>query len=209
MKRILFCLLVMFLPSIIFATFQKPDIIYITNIKYELLTNPLELYYINSSIKRPDFKLCKMISSANLRGYIATWIIRNKQLYLKNIDSCISNKKVSLKILFPNNNFSKKISATWFSGKLRIPLEKRIIGDMGKYESLYEKELIITVKFGKIIKNKITDNTELKFLIDYGMKYYNNNNYRYAWTVWNRALNYYPNNEKLKKLMKKVDDKLK
>jgi len=129
-------------------TSQARDILSYNGEKTTIATEPLKPYLENRSDISFIFK-----STALVRGYIGTWKIKNKKLYLVSLIGFIeNNKKVDLNYLFPNK---KEVFADWFSGQIKIPegnLVKKIrIG----YASVFERDKIL--KFNKGIC--ISDNT--------------------------------------------------
>ncbi|MEO1516272.1 MAG: hypothetical protein AAFV95_14715 [Bacteroidota bacterium] len=67
----------------LFATAQYPDVIIFEGKKYMLYTNPMEPYFE----KHPDKKPKGGISSTGLRrGYVTTFVVRENELYLKDIE---------------------------------------------------------------------------------------------------------------------------
>jgi hypothetical protein len=67
------------------ATGQEADRILIGGKEFSLLVNPLEDYYTGGREKeRPSFP---SLSTANWRGYVATWEIQNGRLYLTKISA--------------------------------------------------------------------------------------------------------------------------
>ena len=129
-------------------TSQARDILSYNGEKTTIATEPLKPYLENRSDISFIFK-----STALVRGYIGTWKIKNKKLYLVSLIGFIeNNEKVGLNYLFPNK---KEVFADWFSGQIKIPegnLVKKIrIG----YASVFERDKIL--KFNKGIC--ISDNT--------------------------------------------------
>ena len=93
-----------------------------------------------------------------VRGYIGTWKIRNKKLYLISLLGFVdNNEKVDLNYLFPNKI---EVFAGWYSGDIRIPegeLLKKI--NLG-YASVFEKDRILSFKEGILISETVKDNTK-------------------------------------------------
>jgi hypothetical protein len=142
---------------------QLPDLIFFQSRQLELYSNPLESYWVEHHKKRPSFQpaiLCR-------RGYVATWEIRENQLLLKGIDGNIEQshwvfwRKVipySLNMLFKNTDAG--VLAAWFTGKIRIPQGKIILYVHHDYDSRFEREILITIRQGLIIKTVVLDNTQ-------------------------------------------------
>ena len=121
-------------------TTQTGEILTYNGEKTTIATAPLKPYLENRSDISFIFK-----STALVRGYIGTWKIKNKKLYLVSLLGFIeNNEKVDLNYLFPNK---KEVFANWFSGQIRIPegnlLRKIRIG----YASVFERDKIL--KFNK------------------------------------------------------------
>ena len=52
---------------------------------------------------------------------------------------------------------NKLVKATWFSGKIRIPIGNMTMFEDRGYDSRFEKEQIITINRGEIIKSVTLD----------------------------------------------------
>ena len=135
------------------ATAQFPDVLIYEGKKCELFSNPLESYYKQDRALRPKFQSWH---TANYRGYVATWEIDNGVLYLKEIRAKIEGQMVGLDHLFPGT--PGRVEAKWFTGLLRVPQGKVIKPVHQGYASVYERDLIITIKDGKVVGKEIIDN---------------------------------------------------
>ena len=149
---------------------QLPDTIIIEKEKMGLYTNPLEQYWIRLEKKRPPF--CPLDSCQ--RGYVATWEIKDKQLFLKDIDGNFVKKSLlfgkrlvrySMKMLF-SRSASRRVKASWFSGKLRVPRGHMTAYDHREYNSRFEKEMIITVDRGNVVKMVTLDYTQRSLVVN-------------------------------------------
>lgn len=142
---------------------QLPDRILLNGEYLNLYSNPLELYWTSLQKKRPLFQVfpnCK-------RGYLADWEIRAEQLFLTGVEGTYQVNFLFFKRLFRytlKNLFKKSanklVKAKWFSGKLRIPLGKMTLYQHAGYDSRFEKELIVTVDKGNVIKTVTLDFTK-------------------------------------------------
>ena len=148
---------------------QLPDTIIIEKEKMGLYTNPLEQFWIRLNKKRPAF--CPLDSCQ--RGYVATWEIKDKQLFLKDVDgnfvkrSLLFGKRIvrySIKMLF-SKSASRRVKASWYSGKLRIPRGNMTAYDHQDYNSRFEKEMIVTVDRGNVIKMVTLDYTQHMLIV--------------------------------------------
>ena len=134
-------------------TIQAGDILSYSGEKTTIATEPLKSYLETRSDVGFIYK-----STALVRGYIGTWEIKSKKLYLVSLVGFIdNNEKVDLNYLFPNKT---EVFADWFSGDIRIPegelLEKINLG----YASVFEKDRILTIKEGILISETVKNNTK-------------------------------------------------
>ena len=138
-----------------FATAQIPDSIEIKDVKYRLNTNPLEKHLTEIKWEKPENA---SISSANWRGYLASWKIEAGNLLLEDVTIRLSRKSSEeprktvsvLNTLFPNK---KGIIATWYSGALIVPYgEMTNYVHMG-YGSSYENYIVLRISKGGVIEH--------------------------------------------------------
>jgi len=142
----------------VFGTAQYPDKIIYNGKEYDLHSNPMESYFEKYPDKRPQGGV---MSTALWRGYVATFEIKDNQLYLKDIEIEISTKdekgnyKYSWKSVL-NEVFSNQelIKIDWMTGLLVLP-EGEIVNyvHMG-YGSTYEKYTLLEVDCGDLKKVK-------------------------------------------------------
>jgi hypothetical protein len=206
MKKIATLLLLLgcFLKAI--ATDQVPDILLLDNLKLTLHTgwghpSPLQTYFYQNNIAYPF----NMLSTANYRGHIATWVIKNDRFYLKEID-------VDSKTFLPANFGIKSITsstvadlvfADWFSGI--IESNKTDEKDKWKIISTYyfqvrHGEIIsmseITKKdFEKISKISAQDTTNKELMTKYKLLILNRNYIAYYYRLNENDLIQYNNRE--------------
>lgn len=168
MKKNVICIILFFVTSV-FATAQSPDRLFYKGKKYSLFNNPLESYYSKSNPRPKQIVKSRSRSSACWRGYIATWKIQNDSLFLKKVKSYTGVRKADLKKMFGTEYKNGKVHAKWFSGELKIPQGELLRYVHMGYNSLYEKEIIITVKNGLIVAEEVKDNKLQKPI--YGFRY--------------------------------------
>ena len=134
-------------------TIQAGDILSYNGEKTTIATEPLKSYLDTRSDVGFIYK-----STALVRGYIGTWEIKSKKLYLVSLVGFIeNNEKVDFNYLFPNKT---EVFASWYSGDIRIPegeLLKKI--NLG-YASIFEKDRILSFKEGILISETLKDNTK-------------------------------------------------
>lgn len=129
-------------------TAQQPDILIYKGIRLSLFANPLEDYYAQNP-PRPDFG-CR--STANDRGYVATWGIESDMLYLEDIDSEACHFKALL------GSGGKKVRASWLSGILHVPLGDELQYVHQGYFSTYEYSLFLKIEKGLVTESTLYDN---------------------------------------------------
>lgn len=134
-------------------TIQAGDILSHNGKKTTIATEPLKPYLETRSDVSFIFK-----STALVRGYIGTWKIKNKKLYLVALIGFIeNNEKVDFKYLFPNKT---EVFADWFSGDIRIPegdlLQKINIG----YASVFARDRLLNFNKRILISETLKDNTK-------------------------------------------------
>lgn len=148
---------------------QLPDKILFSGELLDLYSNPLEQFWTNTKKVRPPF-----ISSPECtRGYVAGWEIRNNKLLFTDIDGSYERNfiffrkpaKYSLRKLFPRSK-NKPVRANWFSGKLRVPMGSMTMYEDSGYDSRFEKELIITIHEGEVVKMVTIDFKEKSLVIN-------------------------------------------
>lgn len=148
---------------------QLPDTIYLNSKWMDLFTNPLETYWEKTGKKRPTFNTINTCK----RGYIASWSIRENRLLLNDIEgeyvasSFIFGRKLtktSLKKIFPKSKGN--VFANWYSGKLRIPAGSMTQYEHQDYNSRFEKEIIVTIENGMVIKMVTLDYTQQRLVVN-------------------------------------------
>ena len=154
MLRLIFCLSVL-LSTHAFATAQAPDYLLFEGQRYRLHTNPLEVLFNQHKDLRPasDF-----VSSANVRGYTATFAINDNALVVSDItvskitvskhdpDKKHSSFQESVMLNVLPNKSDRQLD--WFSGVLVVPLGKHIEYVHQNYASQYEGYLIFLIRNG-------------------------------------------------------------
>ncbi|HEX5169208.1 MAG TPA: hypothetical protein VFW11_08525 [Cyclobacteriaceae bacterium] len=147
---------------------QLADIIWMDGEKMDLYSNPLEEYFLKRKKKRPSFfslDVCR-------RGYVATWEVRDGQLFLTKLEGDIESnslfskkvKKCNLSTLFRKPG-PQGVKAEWFSGKLRVPNGKMTQYEDTGYDSRFEREIILTVEHGDVLKKRTLDYTHRTLVV--------------------------------------------
>jgi hypothetical protein len=115
-------------------TAQVSERIIIDNEEFMLLCEPLASYLENKKLK------FDVPHTACWRGYIGTWALKGKELYLIDFEGQIYGQEADLNFLFPN---ASSVKADWFTGTLRIPTGKMIHYVHGGFASVYSDEMFI------------------------------------------------------------------
>jgi hypothetical protein len=149
MKKIIILLFTLAITCRVVATEQQPDVLLYNNLTLSLNTgwghpSPLQTYFYQKKIAYPF----KMLSTANYRGHIATWVIQNDRFYLKEIDvkSKISlPEKYGIKNDRDASDSSSLVFADWFSGLLEC--DKPDSKDRWKTVSTF----YVQIRHGKVV----------------------------------------------------------
>ena len=165
LKRMVFIILqtVVFTSTIsLLGTPQIKDNIIYKGKKYILLHNfPMENYFKKYPDKTPP-KGCYVSSTALWRGYVATYVIKENQLYLKDIgiqDGEKSNErgvystiwKSVMNEVFPNQ---KLVKINWVTGLFVLPKGKGNHNvPYGAY-SIYENYIVLELEKGVLKQEK-------------------------------------------------------
>jgi hypothetical protein len=143
------------LPVPVQATAQIPDQIIYDGQTLPLFSNPLATFLARNKALPTVFEE-GFHTTACQRGYVATWEIRDRMLYLKKIEKEyvidgteeMEWREIPLTLIFPDT--SGPVPADWYSGILRIPLGKRLLYVHSGYASIYEKELHMEITSGMV-----------------------------------------------------------
>lgn len=148
---------------------QLPDRIFFMGEWKDLYSNPLEEYWVKRKRKHPAF----LSTPECRRGYIASWQLLNNYLHLEAVEGSIEKtfffffkrkRAYSLGSMFPRS-MNKLVKATWFSGKIRIPTGKMTMFEDHDYDSRFEKEQIITISRGEVVKSVTLDFMEKRLIV--------------------------------------------
>jgi len=162
MKRVLFLItLTVFLFQTVFGTRQIPDNIIYNGKKYELWHSyPMESYFKKYPDKFPREE--RTPTTALWRGYIATFIIKGNQLYLKGIEIRTRDGDFSLKSIF-NQIFPDQtlVKINWVTGIFVLPVGKIIErSQKNAGEPIYENYIVLEIDKGVLKKEKQFDYKE-------------------------------------------------
>jgi hypothetical protein len=156
MRTFLIIIFTLFLGLNVFATAQYPDKIIYNGKEYSLQSNPLEAYFEKNPDKRPQGGI---MSTALWRGYIATFEVKDNQLFLKDIEIQYQDTtskesynykwKSVINEVFPNQ---KEIKIEWLTGLLVIPHGKLVNYVHMGYGSTYKNYILLEFDKGDLKK---------------------------------------------------------
>ena len=133
-------------------TAQVSDTLLHDGKKLSLFNNPLDDYFTMAGI---DLKFMGS-TTAEWRGYVATWDIVNGRLYMVALRGVSGRQMRAMNFVFPE--FSDRVFAHWYSGVLRVPLGRRLRYVHQGYLSLYERDLLIDIDRGGVTRSQIRHN---------------------------------------------------
>jgi hypothetical protein len=142
---------------------QAPEVLLYDGQKYDLIVLPL-VVYISSLGRRKRRKIpaTNPTMTSCIRGYIGTWEISEKKLFLKLIDQdVVSGTTGLMRHLFPNSIGS--VFAEWFTGSLICPYGN-LVNDVRCYFSEYERYIVLDAENGIIVGKKDLSLAEFKDL---------------------------------------------
>ena len=141
-----------------FATAQYPDKIIFNGKEYSLHSNPMETYFKYNPDKRPKGGVT---STALWRGYVATFEVRDSQLFVKDIQieywDTTNSKSHDPKwksVLTEVFGEQKNIKVDWLTGLLVLPYGKLINYVHMGYGSTYKKYFLLEINKGSYVKSK-------------------------------------------------------
>jgi hypothetical protein len=160
MKNIFTLLIVLIFPLTIFSKAQYGDILIINKDTCTFFSNPLELRHDIDSLYSKLFEYVnRQTRTICWMGCIAEWTLVGNEIYLTNIFDCDCKTKVDLKKIFPNEVKNGKIKANWITDNIYIPKGK-ILYEHGVFETIYEKEFVLTFEKGILKSQKEVDNSK-------------------------------------------------
>jgi len=160
MRSIFIILLTTFFSSSSFATGQIPDKIIYNGKTYELWhSNPMESYFKKYPNTKPQ---TEMTSTALWRGYVATFEIKGKQLFLKDIELRTEGKREEIgyyglrwKSVVNEIFLNQKLKIDWMTGIFILPIGK-IIKEAQRYGDYPTREnyILLEIDKGHLMKEK-------------------------------------------------------
>jgi len=145
-------------------TAQFPERIIIDGRPHALYADPLDQLLKSRSLTlRNPRRWC----TANYRGYIGTWQIRGRMLFLLHLNWLASDNETLGEVPIPRETLrelfraipctSLPTPARWFDGVLRIAIGRRLIYSHDGWSHWFERERVIRFKAGEIIRDREVD----------------------------------------------------
>ena len=142
-------------------TAQESDRLNYKRVSYLLFSDPLGQYF-----EKHGFKYgLRAPHTANWRGYTADWIIADNTLTLVGFNGHLAEedptfgRQIGMEMFELNSG--QRMKATWFTGELRVQDGRMLEYVHAGWGSIYEREIILTIKDGKLVDEAVIDNTEL------------------------------------------------
>lgn len=152
LSRLLLAVVVLLAPVLAHATAQEPDVLLLDGRQEPVFTNPLEPYLARHPALRP-----KPSHSANWRGYVATFAIRDGGLWLEKVEVDHrpgtvggEHRRATVDVLptfFPGK---RHVLADWYSGVLLIPRGRLVEYVHMGYGSTYERYVLLEIRRGRL-----------------------------------------------------------
>lgn len=151
--RLLATALLVIAPTAVFATAQMPDLLLLDGKQERIFTNPLEPFLE----RRPDLRP-EAPHTANWRGYVATFRIRDGGLWLEKVEVSRYVGEVDgqhkretvdeLPKFFPGKT---EVLADWYTGVLLIPRGEMLHYVHMGYGSTYERYVLLEIREGRLV----------------------------------------------------------
>ena len=103
------------------------------------------------------------------RGYQAIYLLQNDSLFLVDIINCgaLRNKTIDkleslrrMRTIFGAAVRQNRVFINWFSGVINYPIDNSILRWDGVFYTIYERETIVNIDFGKVTEVKDVKNYE-------------------------------------------------
>lgn len=144
------------------ATPQILDMLIMKNDTFFFYKSPLA-NTVHLIERDSNFIKNRILTTANTRGYVATWEIIGDQMYLSKINNLGYGKiEADLQIIFDTQDPNKRIKASWINDEMVVRCNKVMRGYSIGLSNVYEQEYILNIKNGNLISVKKLNNTFAK-----------------------------------------------
>ena len=131
-------------------TAQRSDVIQYLGNTHRLYSEPMNVDLLQVMMSDEGHPMPPM-STADIRGYVAFWMIIDNRLFLSGFESFGTALCIPIASL--------PLHAAWFAGELRIQsgaVEEERINDFG-YFPIYKQEIVLQVIDGVVISREVMD----------------------------------------------------
>jgi hypothetical protein len=107
----------------------------------------------------PEFE---WITTANWKGYVAEWEVKDGAFYLTSFEGKLNGKMVGPEVILPGRKLP--VRAEWYTGRLRIVMGKVVHRPPGggRYDFVFERGAELEVKKGKVVRSQEFPNYRIK-----------------------------------------------
>lgn len=133
-------------------TAQVPDILRFNGEGLLMTREPLK-GWLSQQCQQPQPILLSPRGTSCYRGYVATWQVRGRDLYLVVIDATFDDgSPANLEKLFPSQHTPEGVHEEWLSGHLRCNRGKLLQYVHMGYESRYSDTVLFQVMHGRVLQ---------------------------------------------------------
>lgn len=158
-KRLLLMLAAVAVAVPLWATAQAPDVLKLDGKTYDLFSNPLEAFLATNAKRLPQ---SEVMSSALWRGYIATFAIRDKKLFVDDVRILARGETKFRSVMKELFGDAAPHPAEWFTGHLIVPTGKLVNYVHLGYGSTYSAYTIATVIKGDVREIRTMDREQFE-----------------------------------------------
>ncbi|HSW62556.1 MAG TPA: hypothetical protein VLH56_04465 [Dissulfurispiraceae bacterium] len=160
MRAVLIIVSILFFASSAFATAQFSELLEYRGETEKMFSVPLENYFSPENPKPEPFT--KNLCTACRRGYVGKWKIEDGYLCLVSLHQCCTQEPKAFPLEAINPEWKSPVRATWYTGTLRIVQGRLMKYTHMEFKSKYERDLFIQIEGGKVMSEKVVDNTATK-----------------------------------------------
>ena len=144
------------------GTAQINDRIFVRGEITLLHNTPLESYFDDCKLtrKRIGGQVLRWGTTANYRGYVATWEIKSDTLYLRKVKTKSFNHREVITTDLVKEFGTEEVVAKWYSGYLSIPRGEPIDYLHLGFGYVYDYYEIVEVKNGVVVRQYLSFNKE-------------------------------------------------
>lgn len=119
---------------------------------------PLNDYFARTGIANPFGKESRGRSSLCWNGYVASWMVVDDHLYLKEISDFhgVGMNALNLETIFPG--YADGVFAHWYSGTMKFPQGAVIKPGSSTTPSVFERDLTLVFRKGLLVSEEVVSN---------------------------------------------------